>query len=50
VTCLDCGKEFEYDWKNMKVAEVRPQALRGAVVPIRIGRAQRLWNRIRRRA
>jgi len=22
VTCLDCGKEFEYDWKNMKMGSV----------------------------
>jgi hypothetical protein len=27
VTCLDCGKEFEYDWKTMRMGkpvEVRP--------------------------
>jgi hypothetical protein len=22
--CLDCGKEFAYDWQNMKVQELRP--------------------------
>ena len=20
VTCLDCGKEFDYDWKQMRIA------------------------------
>jgi len=24
VVCLDCGKEFPYDWKEMKI--VRPQS------------------------
>ena len=24
VTCLDCGKEFDYDWKSMRVG--RPLA------------------------
>ena len=23
VVCLDCGKEFPYDWKQMKVVEAR---------------------------
>jgi hypothetical protein len=22
VVCLDCGKEFSYDWKEMRVGEV----------------------------
>ncbi len=21
ITCLECGKEFAYDWKNMRVGE-----------------------------
>lgn len=24
VVCLDCGKEFPYDWKEMKVLDSRP--------------------------
>ncbi|HEY6971513.1 MAG TPA: hypothetical protein VJA94_20050 [Candidatus Angelobacter sp.] len=24
VVCLDCGKEFPYDWKEMKVLGTRP--------------------------
>jgi hypothetical protein len=23
VVCLDCGKEFAYDWQQMRVAELR---------------------------
>ncbi|MGH9641330.1 MAG: hypothetical protein ACRD3Q_02780 [Terriglobales bacterium] len=23
VVCLDCGREFSYDWQEMKVAELR---------------------------
>ena len=23
VVCLDCGKEFPYDWKEMKVMEIK---------------------------
>ncbi len=34
VVCLDCGKEFAYDWEQMKVASSplrpAPAALRGA--------------------
>jgi len=22
VVCLDCGKEFDYDWKDMKISPV----------------------------
>jgi hypothetical protein len=29
VVCLDCGKEFPYDWKQMKI--VRPSGERVAV-------------------
>jgi hypothetical protein len=25
VVCLDCGKEFAYDWKEMKVVDGRPR-------------------------
>jgi hypothetical protein len=25
VVCLDCGKEFSYDWQEMKVAEFQPR-------------------------
>ena len=25
VVCLDCGKEFPYDWKTMKVVSGRPK-------------------------
>jgi len=24
VVCLDCGKEFPYDWREMKVVSARP--------------------------
>lgn len=24
VVCLDCGKEFPYDWHEMKVLDTRP--------------------------
>ncbi|MBV9573425.1 MAG: hypothetical protein JOY93_05180 [Acidobacteriales bacterium] len=30
VVCLDCGKEFPYDWKQMRVMNSPPQA----IVPI----------------
>ena len=26
VVCLDCGKEFAYDWQEMKVVDDRDQA------------------------
>jgi predicted transcriptional regulator len=25
VVCLDCGKEFAYDWKQMKVVSAAPE-------------------------
>jgi hypothetical protein len=25
VVCLDCGKEFPYDWQEMKVLDSRPR-------------------------
>lgn len=34
VTCLDCGKEFAYDWKSMRVGEpVAPSAPAPATQP-----------------
>ncbi len=29
VTCLDCGKEFAYDWREMKVLESMPKQFKG---------------------
>jgi len=26
VACLDCGKEFAYDWKTMRIGEQKPPA------------------------
>ena len=26
VTCLDCGQEFNYDWKSMQIVEPRLKA------------------------
>lgn len=26
VACLDCGKEFTYDWKTMRIGEQKPSA------------------------
>ena len=26
VVCLDCGKEFAYDWREMKIVEEAPAA------------------------
>ena len=36
VVCLDCGKEFAYDWHEMKVVESQPQQFE----PIAAGRAE----------
>lgn len=33
VVCLDCGKEFPYDWKSMKVMSM-PQEASGMVEPV----------------
>ncbi len=30
VVCLDCGKEFSYDWKQMKVVSEASESRRGA--------------------
>lgn len=33
VVCLDCGKEFAYDWKTMrKLSPVKPSGYAGAPV------------------
>jgi len=29
VVCLDCGKEFPYDWQEMKVLDGEPKGERG---------------------
>ena len=29
VACLDCGKEFPYDWHEMKVIEGKPRKVKG---------------------
>jgi hypothetical protein len=29
VSCLDCGKEFAYDWQEMKVIELVPKRFKG---------------------
>jgi hypothetical protein len=35
VVCLDCGKEFGYNWKDMKVGEaVNPVVAGGSVEPV----------------
>jgi hypothetical protein len=28
IVCLDCGKEFAYDWKTMKVVSAKPKPRR----------------------
>ncbi len=28
--CLDCGKEFPYDWKEMRMARSKPQSSEAA--------------------
>jgi hypothetical protein len=32
VVCLDCGKEFSYDWQEMKVADFQPKKPAAALV------------------
>jgi hypothetical protein len=32
VVCLDCGKEFSYDWQEMKVAEFHPKKAAASLV------------------
>jgi hypothetical protein len=33
VVCLDCGKEFAYDWKQMKVLASKPHIVSSEPVP-----------------
>jgi hypothetical protein len=33
VVCLDCGKEFPYDWREMKVISDSPAARKHAPEP-----------------
>jgi hypothetical protein len=30
VVCLDCGKEFAYDWESMRVGQAVPEGVRTA--------------------
>lgn len=30
VVCLECGKEFPYDWREMKIVRTRPRTAEGA--------------------
>ncbi len=35
IVCLECGKEFPYDWKEMKLVHTRPETSpRTAQVPV----------------
>jgi hypothetical protein len=34
VVCLDCGKEFPYDWKEMKV--IRPETAIPSPTPVQV--------------
>lgn len=42
VVCLDCGKEFPYDWKEMKIVSASPEPL---VQPIRAEAAES-WHKV----
>lgn len=33
VVCLDCGKEFAYDWQSMRVGQAVPATVRPEVQP-----------------
>jgi hypothetical protein len=33
VSCLDCGKEFAYDWKAMRVGQAVPDRVAGVTQP-----------------
>ena len=33
VACLDCGKEFAYDWKEMKIVSATPEHVVAANAP-----------------
>ena len=32
VVCLECGKEFSYDWKTMRVVSAKPQVAEPTVL------------------
>ena len=34
VVCLDCGKEFAYDWHEMKIVSSAPNAQGGIANPV----------------
>jgi hypothetical protein len=42
VVCLDCGKEFPYDWHRMKVLAEQPAAVAAAPARIRPESAESL--------
>lgn len=33
VVCLDCGKEFPYDWQEMRVVSATPRQVTVSVMP-----------------
>ncbi|HET9742748.1 MAG TPA: hypothetical protein VFQ00_08365 [Terriglobales bacterium] len=35
VVCLDCGKEFPYDWQEMKLVSATPRKAQVTVMPER---------------
>jgi hypothetical protein len=36
VVCLDCGREFSYDWSQMKILAPKPPYITGAAEPVTI--------------
>ena len=32
VVCLDCGREFDYDWQEMHIASAKPREAAGTLV------------------
>jgi hypothetical protein len=32
VVCLDCGREFNYDWQRMRIADSEPKGKAGSLV------------------
>jgi hypothetical protein len=41
VTCLDCGQEFDYDWKTMRMGsayKVKSPSTTGALAPVAEGK------------
>ncbi len=39
VVCLDCGKEFPYDWERMKIVSGKPSGPRIQPVESEVGKA-----------